>query len=128
MKNKYMILPLAFCAIILLAIGAVSLTTDIALDKDISVIIKTSLPINDVPTDIKSLRTHAKKGKGHWVLVHNGKRVILKQYIEKGTIYSKDILFYGTELEVDEQIKKLNLAVNDEKIITSIEPVIPVIR
>ena len=106
---------------------AINLTDKIDQKADISIIRKDTLTLKDkVIVGANSLRTHAKVGKGHWVLVHDGRIVKSKQYMEKGTVYTKGTIFCGTEQEVEEEIKRLRLVGIDEKII---DPIInPVIR
>ena len=106
---------------------AINLTDKIDPKADISIIRKDTLTLKDkVITGANSLRTHAKVGKGHWILVHDGRIVKSKQYMEKGTVYTKGTIFCGTDEEVDEEIKRLRLRGVDEKVI---DPIInPVIR
>ena len=89
-------------------IGIIKDNIDVA--SDISVKKVDNLLLKGVPIEnAKSLRTHAKKDKGHWILVHDTKKVISFEYTERGTIYSKHTILNGTEEEMKTQIKNLKL-------------------
>ena len=88
----------------------ISIADKIDPKADISIVREATLSLKDkVIPKANSLRTHAKTGKGHYVLVHNDKTVINKGYIEKGTVYTANTIFCGTEKEVDAEIKRLGL-------------------
>ena len=71
-----------------------------------------------------SIRIHAKKDKGTWLLEHDGKAVKSVEYRERGTTYSCNVLFCGTEKEVAEEIKRLNLKeIGNEVISPVIAPI-----
>ena len=97
-----------------------TLIDKIDIKTDISIVEKESIVVDKVASDVNSIRTFAKPNKGHWVLVYDGKVVKLKQYIEKGTVYYKGTVFYGTEEEVNAKIKELGLNENITPIIAPI--------
>jgi len=93
----------------------VSLADKVNLIADISLIRESELLLKgETITNGNSLRVHAKKDKGNWILVHDTKKVISFSYMEKGTIYTKNTILYGTEEEMKTQIENLKLIQEEE--------------
>ena len=95
----------------------ISIADKIDSKADISIIRKDTLTLKDkIIPKANSLRTHAKKDKGHWVLSYDPdtKKVKIFEYTEKGTIYTKDTILCGTEEEMKAEIKNLKLIQEEE--------------
>ena len=89
---------------------AISITDKIDPKADISITREDELISKEaVMVGGNSIRIHAKKDKGTWLLEHDGKAVKSVEYRERGTTYSRNVLFCGTEKEVAEEIARLKL-------------------
>ena len=119
MKILTIIIALLFCNIAnAVEIGTIDPKEDISIKTDDNITLK------GLPTGVKSIRTFSKPSMGHWVLIYNDKEVIIKQYVERGTIYypAGCTEYHGTELEVNSEIKKLGLkTLNETEINTTRE-------
>ena len=88
--------------------SAESIPLSISIGEDQDVEIKENIDIRY--PDVKTIKVFSKPKKGCYVLIHNGKTIFFNGYVERTKIYSGNTIFYGTQLEVEEEIKRLNLS------------------